>query len=438
MKAFYHLLGNNTIASIVNYTVWFAIIYYVILKTQSVFAAGIISGLFLVLMAVTSIWFGSLVDHHKKKQVMLFSSSISFICYALAFTVFLHFGGDAIAQVGNPMLWVFILALMVGVTAGNIRNIALPVTVSFMVPEDKRDKVNGLVGTAGGIAFMLTSAISGFLVGRSGMYEVMLFALITTIAVFLHLYLTPISEKSIAHIDAADKKDHQPTHNKVDIRGTIKVIAAVPGLTALIVFNCINNLLGGVFMALMDAYGLALVSVEVWGIIWTVLGTAFIAGGAVIAKIGLGKNPVKTMLLANMGLWVVASVFTIPQSIWPMVGGMYIYMCVMPFIEASEQTVLQKVVPKERQGRVFGFAQAIEQSASPLTAFLIGPLTQFFFIPFMTIGFGAEIIGGWFGVGYARGIALVFTLTGILGLVFTTFALRSKYYYQLSQKYQEK
>ena len=68
-----------------------------------------------------------------------------------------------------------------------------------------------------------------------------------------------------------------------------------------------------------------------------------------------------------------------------------------PYAEAAEQTTLQKVVPYERQGRVFGFAQSVEQAASPLTAFLIGPLAQFVFIPFMTTGAGAEAIGGWFG-----------------------------------------
>ena len=36
----------------------------------------------------------------------------------------------------------------------------------------------------------------------------------------------------------------------------------MPGLTALILFSAFNNFLGGVFMALMDAYGLSLVSVR--------------------------------------------------------------------------------------------------------------------------------------------------------------------------------
>lgn len=106
-----------------------------------------------------------------------------------------------------------------------------------------------------------------------------------------------------------------------------------------------------------------------------------------------------------------------------------------PYAEAAEHTTLQKVVPRKRQGRVFGFAQSVEQAASPLTAFLIGPLTQFVVIPFMTDGAGADVIGGWLGTGPARGIALVFTLAGVIGVIMTILALRSKYYRALSAVY---
>jgi MFS transporter, DHA3 family, multidrug efflux protein len=101
----------------------------------------------------------------------------------------------------------------------------------------------------------------------------------------------------------------------------------------------------------------------------------------------------------------------------------------------AEQTTLQKVVPYKRQGRVFGFAQSVEQSAAPLTAFLIGPLTQFLAIPFITNGAGAEAIGDWYGTGPERGTALVFTLTGILGVILTLLALGSRSYCHLSAAY---
>jgi DHA3 family multidrug efflux protein-like MFS transporter len=57
------------------------------------------------------------------------------------------------------------------------------------------------------------------------------------------------------------------------------------------------------------------------------------------------------------------------------------------------------------------------------------------FIPFMTDGVGADTIGSWFGTGPDRGIALVFVLTGIIGLIVTALALRSRFYRQLSERY---
>ena len=191
----------------------------------------------------------------------------------------------------------------------------------------------------------------------------------------------------------------------------------VPGLLALIGFACFNNFLGGAFMALMDAYGLSLMSVQAWGLLWGALSAGFIIGGLAVAKTGLGKNPVRLLLLVNVVFWSVTCLFPLQSSVILLTAGMAVYMLLMPYAEAAEQTILQKVVPYERQGRVFGFAQSVELAASPLTAFLIGPITQLIFIPFMTTGAGAELIGGWFGTGPDRGIALVFVLTGIIGLV---------------------
>jgi hypothetical protein len=83
----------------------------------------------------------------------------------------------------------------------------------------------------------------------------------------------------------------------------------------------------------------------------------------------------------------------------------------------------------------FGFAQSVEQAASPRTAFLISPIAQFVFIPFMTTGTGARTIGPWFGTGPDRGIALVLVVAGILGLLMTIYAIRSRFYRELSERY---
>jgi DHA3 family multidrug efflux protein-like MFS transporter len=428
MKTFYHLLANTLVASVTNFTIWFAITFYVFLQTRSVFATAIIAGIYAAFTAATGIWFGSLVDHNRKRNVMLGSSLVSLFFYIVSFIGYVTADPAAFKDPSSPILWAFVLFVMFGVLVGNLRMIAMPTVVTLLVDPDKRDKANGLVGTASGISFLVTSVISGFLVAAGGMYYALILAIVVMAATIAHLAFLKVEEKKIVHIDG---------QQKVDLKGTYKIVRAVPGLIALILFTTFNNFLGGVFMALMDAYGLSLVSVQVWGLLWGFLSTGFIVSGIIIAKTGLGKNPLKALLLANLVMWTVSCLFTVRESIVITTIGMYIYMLVFPYIEASEQTIMQKVVPYERQGRVFGFAQSLEQLATPVTAFLIGPIAQFIAIPWMTTGGGADLIGSWFGTGADRGIALVFTITGVIGLIATIVALRSKPYKRLSTRYLE-
>jgi DHA3 family multidrug efflux protein-like MFS transporter len=203
----------------------------------------------------------------------------------------------------------------------------------------------------------------------------------------------------------------------------------------LIFFATFNNLLGGVFMSLTDPYGLSLVSVEAWGFIWGFLSLGFIVGGVVVAKKGLGASPLRTLFLANLVMWTIAILFPVRSSIVPLVMGFFVYMCLIPAVQAAEQTIIQSVVPFEVQGRVFGFAQTVERAAAPITAFLIGPIAELWVIPFMTTGSGTRLIGPWFGTGADRGMALMFMMAGLAGLVVTVLAMKSRSYRILSQRY---
>ena len=427
MRIFHHLLVNNLIANITNFTVWFAITFWIFLETRSVFATGMIAGIYLVLTGALGIWFGSLVDHHRKRSMMLVSSLVSLAIYTVALGAYALDPGIRVAVTTSVTLWLFVLLTMLGVIIGNIRLIALPTLVTLLVPADRRDKANGLVGMVTGIGFLTTSAISGFLVAWGGMVATLAFAIAFSLIAALHLLFVSVDEPR----DTSE----QNAPRRTDLAGTFRVVRSIPGLFALILFAAFNNLLGGVFMALMDAYGLSLMKVEQWGLLWAFVSCAFILAGMVIARTGLGPNPVRTLLLVNLIIWAVAAVFTIQSSIILLTVGCFIWLFLGPYAEAAEQTTLQKAVPFERQGRVFGFAQSVEQAASPLTAFLIAPLTQFIFVPLMTSGAGGDLIGNWYGRGAERGIAVVFTITGVLGVLATIAAFRSQSYRQISASY---
>jgi DHA3 family multidrug efflux protein-like MFS transporter len=426
-KLFYAVLANSLVAAVTNTFVWFALTFWVYLETKSVIATSVMAGVYTVTIAISGFLLGSLVDRYKKKTAMILSSLCSFGLYALVCAIFVSTPPVEFTDASSLSLWLFIVLALAGAIAGNLRGIALSTLVTILIPEAQRDKANGLVGSANGVAFLVASILSGLVIGFLGVFWMLVSAIGLTLLVIVHLWTLPIPETQASHAEA-----HPPS---LDIRGTIQAIQLVPGLFGLIFFHTFNNFLGGVFMSLMDPYGLELVSVQVWGVLWGFLSLAFILGGLIVARKGLGKSPLRTLFLANMVIWTICMFFTIQASIVLLTIGMFIFLCLIPVIEAAEQTILQKVIPLERQGRVFGFAQSVEQAASPITAFLIGPVAQWIFIPFMTTGAGVDLLGAWFGTGTDRGIALLFMVAGLIGLIVTLISMQSASYKLLSANY---
>lgn len=429
MKQFLQVLVNTLVANVTTSFLWFSLTFWAYLQTRSVIATAVIGGAYMLLVAISSLFFGTLVDQRRKKTVMVISSIFTLACYLVAVGVYLFFTEKGIANLALPGFWIFSSVILIGSVVENMRNIALSTTVTILVPKEKHANANGLVGTVQGLGFLVTSVFSGLAIGFLGMGWTLAIAVTLTAIATLHLlFFVHIPEEEIAH-------DPELADKKVDIKGSIAAIRVVPGLIGLIIFSTFNNFIGGVYMALMDPYGLTLFPVQVWGIVLGITSLGFIIGGLVIAKNGLGKKPLRTLLIANIVMASVGMLFTIREFWILYVVGMFIYMCLIPIIEATEQTIIQRVVPLKRQGRVFGFAQSAEAAAAPIVAFIIGPIAEFIIIPFMDSTRGQSTFGWLLGSGDARGIALVFLIAGFIMVCATILAFYSRSYRILSKFY---
>lgn len=181
--------------------------------------------------------------------------------YAVAFTLYQLTPEQTFTNPASVLLWLFIVLSMLGVISGNIRAIALQTLVTVLIPEGRRDRANGLVGTTLGVSFLVTSVISGLLVAAGDMFYVLLLAMVVLALSVAHLAFIQVADRpqglTSQEVEATEA---QAGHKRVDLRGTLRVVRGVPGLLALIGFSCFNNFLGGAFMALMDAYGLYMMS----------------------------------------------------------------------------------------------------------------------------------------------------------------------------------
>lgn len=414
-KLFNQILFNNFLSLFTIAVIWNALSFWVYLETNSLIITSIMAGLFGLFSLVTGLIWGILVDKYSNKVMMLASSIGSLVSFIIATLAYYSFGKSTLG------ISVLIGMVLIGVIFGNIRNIVLPTTVTTLFEENDRDKANGLVGIITGLSFTFSSVVSGLVIGYIGINGLLWSVIVITAITIIHTLSLSLVDKI---------KDQSNVKNKLfsipEIKKTFQLITQIPGLFAIILFATINNLLAGVFSALVDPYGLSLVSVQTWGIVGIFFGLAFIIGGLLITKYGLGRSAIKAFFIANIISWIAASFIGLVSSIWLTLFCAMIYAIVAPVIEASEQTILQKIVPLEKQGSVFGFASSFESIASPISAFLVGPITQIIVAPFISRGFGELYIGRWFGTSQPRAIALVFFITGVIGIIFTLIAWRSR------------
>lgn len=427
MRTFLLVLGNSLVANTTTNMVWFGLMFWAYLSTRSVLVTSLLGGMYMLLVSALSIPFGILVDRLPKKLAMSLATSVSTVAFAVAWMMCQFVSPDALIDMYGWAFWALATVVLLGAVAGSVRDVALATCVSILVPSEDRPKANGWVGIVQGVGFSVNTVTSGLIIGYLGLRWLLGLGAVLIALSLVHLV-------TIRLVDPVFSELGEELPRARLVQG-LHLARTVPGLMGLIAFSTLNNLLAGVYLGLLDPYGLQLVSVQQWGAMYTVLSVGFVIGGALIQKTGLGINPVRTLLSVNLVMWALGTVMTIRESILLLAMGIVLFMVLATYAEAAEQTVMQKVVPFREQGRVFGFALAVERLAVPVSTFIVGPLAEFWVMPYMDSDAGRQAFGWLLGEGTTRGIALVFMIASASGLLLIGLAFLSQPYAVLSRTY---
>ena len=179
----------------------------------------------------------------------------------------------------------------------------------------------------------------------------------------------------------------------VDVRGALECDPRRARSAAAHPAGGVNNLLGGVFMALMDAYGLSLCRRRDVGL---PVGRRSASRSSSAASSCQGRARIEPGAhRAHRQPCQLDRVRHVHAALLDRAAGdRHVRLAAAdPGDRGGRADRAAALDPVRAPGRVFGFAQLVENAAAPLTAILMAPLAEAVFMPFMTDGRGADWIG---------------------------------------------
>ncbi|WP_022923407.1 MFS transporter [Serinicoccus marinus] len=148
-RTFHHLLVNTALAGLTTSYLWFGLTFWAYLQTRSDLATGIIGGAYMLLVAFSSVFFGTLVDHHRQLPVMRVSSTLSLVAFTVAGLLYLVVPQQDTTDLTQPWFWTLSVIIIAGAVVEHPgrRRASAPLLVQVAV--DQRDDRGAFAGGGG-------------------------------------------------------------------------------------------------------------------------------------------------------------------------------------------------------------------------------------------------------------------------------------------------
>jgi predicted MFS family arabinose efflux permease len=297
------------------------------------------------------------------------------------------------------------------------------VALSLLVPKEKYLQASGLQVFSNSLVTVVTPALAMAVLTIGGLKTVLLIDLITfafafsSLAFFIRIPAMPYRE---------EKKEK---FLKSCLQGFGFLREHSPVLKMILFFSFIN------LLAYMTGFGIlpAMIlkrsgdSQAALSMVSSAIGLGTLAGSILVTLMKPGKSRTRVLfggcaisfLLCDI-LWALGR--NVP--IW--VFGAFLGNLPLPFLNANLSTVMRTKVPTELQGRVFSTRDTIQYCTIPLGLFLGGYLADNVFEPFMAGSSNlSQFLSCLVGSGKGAGMAVMFLITGVIGLASCLMSLKS-------------
>lgn len=381
----------------------FALVLWAYGQSHSAMSVSLMSFCNYVPYVFLSLFVGSFIDRHKKKTIMLVSDSIA-AAGSLAVLAFLFAG---CLEVWN----IYAINAVIGITNA-FQQPASAVATGRLVPKEKISNVSGMNSFSNNLIVVFSPMLAAFLFAAGGLPLILLIDLASFVFAFcILLFFISIPEQ------AQEKKYSSPFAGMMegfDFLKKEKGIFYIMLTMALINFCSrltYENILSPMILARSSGNSIVL------GTVNACMGIGGIAGGIIVSvkkesrhkAVAIYVPAALSFLFGDLMMAIGKNVF------WWSVAAVAASLPI-PFIQASQNTILYRKIPAVMQGRVFAVRNAIQYSTIPVGIILGGYLADYVFEPFMVSGNRlAELLGILVGSSAGSGMAAMFLCTGISG-----------------------
>lgn len=432
LRSFIILFTGQSVSQFGTSMTSFAIIIWVYTQQNSVMATSLLAICGAVPYIIVSVFGGAITDRASKKAIMLICDSIAAIGSLIILLCFL----SCILQV-----WHLCIINAINSFMNAFQGPASEVAVTLTVPKQHYVRVGGIQGVIRSLLSVLVPAIAAGILAFGGLGAILLIDLGT----FIFAFLTLLCFVKIPKTNNEVKKQSIAVI-KADIKSGVAFLKTQKGILYLSIFWGVINFVAAIsFNSLLSPMILARTSNNeiTLGIISSAMALAGVISGLLVSVMKPAKNKVRVMFWGiKLAFLFSIMLFGMGQNVYWWGITFFIGMLGMPFYFTYEGAILREAVPVEMQGRVFSVKGMISQVLMPVGYFLGALLADNVFEPFMegngaTQDFFKKIVGS----GSGSGMALMFVITGLIGLIVCFILQKNKHIKalnNLSVPYEEK
>lgn len=357
---------------------------------------------------------GVLVDRWNRKHVMLLSDAGS----ALASLVTL-----LLYNAGTLEVWhLYLLGAWSGLV-GAFQFPAFSAAITTLLPKEQYARAGGMRALLNSLAHIGGPTLAGILLAFSELSTLLVIELVTFFLAVLTLLPVHIPPP------AKEGESDEPGHFWDEVTYGFRYIFSRRSVRGLTLTFAGINLFAMLGVTVLSAMILARSSNDevLLGGVRSALGLGGLASGLFISLWGGPERKVYGVLLGVMGGSVALTAMGLGQSFFTWAAAAFTAFFFFPMLDAFSGAIFQRKVPPQVQGRFFSALRVVSHTGTTLAYLLAGPLADRVFEPAMQPnGALAETFGWLVGTGAGAGMALMFVLAGVLGVLVGIVALLYK------------